>query len=174
VLRGPFRWPFLGRASIGAPRLDETYNRAWAGAQADQVLRNVDVGRADRAVVLAERLFELSPSGYTAALQAESLRASGRLETAEALLRSLPAPFRSSPSLGVVAALIARDRGDERAARSILEGVARAFPRPALVAALTRPLADWPSSLHRMTGENLEARELSLPNVGSGSSGPGH
>ena len=170
VLRGPFRWPFLGRASLGAPELDETFNRAWATAQADQVLRNVDLGRADRAVALAERLFELSPSGYAAALQAESLRASGRLETAEAFLRSLPPPFRSSPSLGVVSALIARDRGDERAARSILESVARVFPRPALVAALTRPLAQWPASLHRMTGENLETRELSLPKLGSGSS----
>jgi hypothetical protein len=173
VLRGPFRWPFLGRASIGAPRLDETYNRAWEGAQADQVLRNVDVGRADRAVALAERLFEISPSGYTAALQAESLRASGRLETAEAFLRSVPPPFHSSPSLGVVSALIARDQGDERTARSILEDVARVFPRPALVAAVARPLAEWPASLHRMTGENLETRELSLPTLGSGGAKPG-
>lgn len=173
VLRGPFGWPFLGRASIGAPKLDETYNRAWAGAQADQVLRNVDVGRPDRAVALAERLFELSPSGYTAALQAESLRASGRLETAEAFLRSVPPPFHSSPSLGVVSALIARDHGDERTARSILENVARVFPRPALVAAVARPLAEWPASLHRMTGENLETRELSLPTLGSGGAKPG-
>ena len=173
TLLGSFRWPFLGRATLGASGFDESYNRAWGAAQADQILRNLDIGRADRAIPQAERLFEISPSGYTAALQAESLRAAGRLETVDGFVGSLPASFRSSPSLGVVAALAARDRGDEIGARRILEEVARVFPRPALVAALSLPIEKWPSGLHRMTGENLETRELSLPKVGSGDSRPG-
>lgn len=166
--RQPFSWPHLFAAS---PRpLDEradAFAAAWDGAIADQILRALDVGRPDRALALGERLFELTPSGYAAALYAEGLRASGRRETLEAFLRSLPPEFRASPSLGVVQALAARDAGDEAAARRILGEVARVFPRPALVAALDRPLAGWPPNLHAMTGENLADRKLALPGVGA-------
>ena len=172
VLSSPFSWPRLGRALAGRRGVDDSFNRAWGSAIADQVLRNLDIGRPDRALRLAERLFEISPSGYSAALLAESQRASGRLETARAFLASLPPPFRASPSLGVVGALIARDAGDEASARSLLEQVSKVFPRPGLVAALGRPIAEWPRGLHQMTGENLEARELGLPKVGGGAAGP--
>lgn len=166
VLVSPFRWPRLGRALAGERGVDETFNRAWAAALADQVLRNLDVGRPEKALSQAERLFGLSPSGYTAALLAESLRACRRLETVRAFLASLPPAFRSSPSLGVVSALVARDSGEEEAARAILSEVARGSRRPGVLAAAGRPTSEWPEGLHQMTGENLATRELGLPEVG--------
>lgn len=168
VLFAPFRWPRLGRALAGPRGVDETFNRAWGFGIADQVLRNLDIGRPGRALALSERLFALSPSGYTAALLAESLRAARRFETVRGFLASLPREFRSSPSLGVVTALIARDLGDETSARSILAEVGKVFRRPGVVAALGRPTSEWPAGLHQMTGENLATRELGLPEIGEG------
>jgi hypothetical protein len=172
VLRSPFRWPRLGRAMADPRGTGETFNRAWGLAWVDQILRNLDIGRPERAVAGAESFFQISPSGYTGALLAESLRASGRVDTARSVVASLPPAFRASPSLGVVGALIARDTGDEAAARSILADVSRVFPRPGILAALERPVGEWPAGLHQMTGENLETRELALPKVGSGNTRP--
>jgi hypothetical protein len=155
----PFSWPHLFMSSP-RPRDEraDAFAAAWDEALADQLLRAVDVGRPERAVALGERLFELTPSGYAAALYAEALRASGRRETLAAFVGSLPPEFRASPSLGVVQALAARDAGDEATARSILTAVSRVFPRPALLQALPRPLASWPPTLHAMTGENRAGR----------------
>lgn len=165
-LESPFHWPHLGSAMARkSPAEVEAFGRAWDDAQVDQILRALDVGRPDRASALAERLLDIAPSGYAAALYAESLRARNRPEALEAFLKSLPREFFGSPSLGVVEALVARDRGDEAAARGILGQVQRVFPRPGITKALAHPMAEWPKGLHGMTGENLEDRKLELPGV---------
>ncbi len=166
VLVSPFRWPHLGRALAGPRGVDESFQRAWGFAIADQVLRNLDIGRPEKALGQAERLFAISPSGYTAALLAESLRASRRFETVNRFLASLPAGFRTSPSLGVVTALVARDTGDEATAARLLGEVSRVFRRPGVLAAAGRPPSEWPAGLHQMTGDNLATRELALPELG--------
>jgi hypothetical protein len=165
--RQPFSWPHLFAASPlpRDPRAD-AFHAAWDAALVDQLLRALDIGRPDRALAPCERLFSLTPSGYSAALYAEALRVSGRKETLAELLRGLPGEFRSSPSLGVVEALAARDAGDEATARRILSAVARVFPRPALVAAVDQPLSAWPNGLHAMTGDNRRGSRLALPAVG--------
>ncbi len=164
----PLEWPHLG-AAMGKPRDEraDAFATAWDAALADQVLRALDIGEKERALALSERLLEITPSGYTAALHAESLRALGRRDTLRQLVGSLPKPFLSSPSLGVVQALAARDSGDEAAARGILGEVAKVFPRPGVSRALAAPMADWPASLHAMTGENLADRPLGVPGFGA-------
>lgn len=155
-----FSWPHLaaGTSSGGAtPFLD---------AVADQVLREIDLGRPARAVALSERLLSQAPSPYAAALHAESLRAAGRREGLAAFLAGLPPGLRTSPSLGVVEALSARDSGDEKRAREVLGQVARVLSRPAIAGALGSPLALWPANLHGMTGENLADRTLGRPGLG--------
>lgn len=165
--RTPFSWPHLFSASP-RPRdaRADAFAAAWDAALADQLLRALDIGKPERALALGERLLEITPSGYTAALYAEALRAARRPETLAAFLRTLPPEFRSSPSLGVVEALAARDAGDEAAARRTLEAVAKVFPRPALVAALSQPMASWPAGLHAMTGDNRAGSRVDLPGVG--------
>jgi hypothetical protein len=164
----PFSWPHLF-AATGKPRDEraDAFATAWDAAIADQALREMDVGHSEHALALTERLLELSPSGYTAALHAEALRALGRRETLRQFLGSLPKPFLSSPSLGVVQALLARDQGDEAAARRILGEVAAVFPRPGIAQALGSPMSSWPASLHAMTGENLADRPLARPRFGA-------
>jgi hypothetical protein len=166
--KSPLAWPHLG-AAMGKPRDEraEAFATAWDAALADQVLRALDVGQKERALALAERLLDVTPSGYTAALYAECLRALGRRETLRLFISSLPKPFLSSPSLGVVEGLAARDTGDEAAARRVLGEVAKVFPRPGISRALAAPMADWPASLHAMTGENLADRPLGVPRFGA-------
>jgi hypothetical protein len=163
----PFAWPHLFSAT-SKPRdaRADAFATAWDAALADQALREMDVGRPERALPLAERLLDVSPSGYTAALYAEALRALGRRDTLQQFLGSLPKPFLSSPSLGVVEALAARDQGDEAAARRILGDVSGVFPRPGIAKALGSPMSSWPASLHAMTGENLSDRPLARPRFG--------
>jgi hypothetical protein len=150
-----FAWPHLGSAIRPDEAQADAFNTAWANSIADQILRALDIGLPERAMALSERLFELTPSGYTAALRAEALRAAGRHETLALFLSSLQPQMRSSPSLRVVEALRAREAGDEPLARKILGDVAQVFPRPALLEALHKPLPEWPKSLHAMTGSGL-------------------
>src|ERR1039457_2300538 len=90
-LASKFRWPHLfmcfERPDGERPG---TYNTAWVAGLADQTLRNLDIARPERASRLAERLFDVSPSAYTAALRAEALRLSGRTGDTRAFLDSLP------------------------------------------------------------------------------------
>ncbi|MBL8114917.1 MAG: hypothetical protein JNK60_18690 [Acidobacteria bacterium] len=172
-LRSPFAWPHLGM-SLSKPRDEraDAYNMAYLSGLADQVLRAVDVGERERAMRLSEGLYEISPSGYTAALHAEALRAAGRPQTLDSFLATLPPESQSSPSLGVVLALRARDAGDEALARDFLGRVATVFPRPGIRKAMASPLAAWPKNLHGMTGENLEERALAAPEFRRGDNPP--
>ena len=81
-LASRFRWPHLFM-SFARPAGERpgTYNTAWFAGLADQTLRSLDVGRPERAARLAETLFDVSPSAYTAALRLEGLRLSGRRRT---------------------------------------------------------------------------------------------
>lgn len=166
-LKTPFVWPHLA-ASLSRPadvRAD-AFNMAYDAALADQVLRALDCRNLAHALSISERLFSLTPSGYSAALHAESLRSAGRRETLEQFLGTLPPEFQSSPNLGVVQALLMRDRGDEAGARELVSRLARVFPRPGLIRAEKSPIADWPEGLHGMTGENLADRRLEMPRLG--------
>ncbi len=146
-LTEPFRWPRLGAAM--ATRDGEapgTFNPAWRNGLQDQVYRNLDLGRAERALPLAFFLNDTLPSGHTAALVAESLRVSGRRDEAKAFLAGLPARVVVAPSVSIVRALLARDEGDEAAARGHLADAASRLRTPALDRALGLPPAAWPPS----------------------------
>ena len=147
-LTEPFRWPRLGAAMArrdGEP--PGTFNPAWRNGLQDQVYRNLDIGRAERALPLAFFLHDTLPSGHTAALVAESLRLSGRRDEARAFLGGLPARVLAAPSVSIVRALLARDEGDEPAARAHLAEAAARLRTPALDRALGLSPAAWPRSL---------------------------
>jgi hypothetical protein len=164
-LRSPFRWRHAFSvllAERGAR--DREYYSAWAYAVVDQILRAMDTGRVDRAVELSERLYtRVAPSAFPAALHAEALRLANRRESLAAFLGSLPRPFLSSPRLGVVLALDARDRGDETRARRILESVFASQPLPAIRLALDRSVADWPGTFKGIWGEGKSYDVVVVP-----------
>ena len=164
-LESGFTWPHLA-AAMNKPHNENgaAFATAYLDALADQILRNIDTGKPERSLALAERLFERSPSPYAAALEAEALRAGGRTEGLKLFLSSLPPEMTSSPSLGVVQALAARDAENEPLAREILGQVAVALGRrPGVALALASPISKWPPSLHSMTGDNLASRSLAAP-----------
>lgn len=147
-LVAPFRWPHLGAAMArreGDP--PGTFNNAFRNGLADQVFRSLDVGRPGRAAPLAAFLHEQLPSGYTAAIYAECMRAAGRRDEARAFLRTLPDRARLSPAVNLVQALMARDDGNAEAARAYMEEAGRRLRTPALVRALGMPPSDWPAAL---------------------------
>ena len=151
-LTTPFRWPFLGR--VATTPLDErrlTFVGAWENALRDQVLRLLDLGRAHAAVPLARRYDDLSRSGYSGALVAEALRASGERRELETFVASLSEERRHSPFLAVVEALAARDRGDESAARQRVAYALGFLRDPALASLLNGPLASWPPGFRQLT-----------------------
>lgn len=147
-LVAPFRWPHLGMAVArrdGEPA--GTFNNAWRSGIADQVFRNLDIGRPYRAAPLAAFLHEQLPSGFSAALYAETLRVSRRPEEARGFLRSIPERALAAPAVNLVQALLARDDGDEDRARAFLRAAAARYPAPAVQRALGAPLSGWPTSL---------------------------
>jgi hypothetical protein len=164
-LRAPFRWQHLFSALFADRATRErAYYPAWVYAITDQIARATDTGRLDRVLDLSERLYyRVSPSPYPAALYAEALRLSGRRETLDAFLGSLPRPFFSSPRLGVVMALDARDREDETRARKVLRAVFAHYPRPAIGRALESPMSAWPRDLNRMWGDSKAYAVVVLP-----------
>src|SRR5262249_30052554 len=107
---------------------------------------------------LAKRLYELAPSGFSAALLAEAFRAKRDTAELSSFLSDLSPRHAGSPLVGLVRALWARDMGNEAAARAALAEVARIFHTPRIERALISPLADWPKGLHAFIGENLESR----------------
>jgi hypothetical protein len=147
-LVSPFRWPHLGAALA---RRDNdppgTFNNAWRNGVADQVFRSLDIGRPARAVPLAAFLHDELPSGYTAAMYAECLRDAGRRDEARAFLRSLPDRVQLAPAVNLVQALIARDDGNDDAARAYLVEAGRRLRTPALDRALGEPPSAWPRAL---------------------------
>ena len=147
-LVAPFRWPHLGMAVArrdGEPA--GTFNNAWRNGIADQVFRNLDIGRPDRAVPLAAFLHEQLPSGFSAAAYAETLRASRHPEEARTFLRTIPERALAAPAVNLVQALLARDEGDEERARAFLRAAAARYPTPAVRRALGATLSEWPASL---------------------------
>lgn len=163
-LRQPFSWPFLGRSLLPSGRVGG--RAAWYEAAVAQVYRAIDIGEPGRATALSRDLYELQPTGFSAANLAESLRAAGRFDDLERFRAALPAPRRETLAMAIVMALAARDRGDERVARETLGRVALVSPRPTLQRALNTPLAAWPRTLRAMAWEELPGRVVALPQVG--------
>jgi hypothetical protein len=157
-LASRFRWPHLFM-SFERPDGERpgTYNTAWVAGLADQTLRNLDISRPDRASRLAERLFDVSPSAYTAALRAEALRLSGRTGDARAFLDSLPERVFNAPVLALVRALAARDAGQDAVAAALLAEAARGIRTITLRQALARPPAEWPRSLRAFLSDLPDA-----------------
>jgi len=138
-----------------------TFHPAWFAGLADQTLRNLDIGRPDRAARMAATLFALAPSGYAAALRLEGLRLSGESEAARRFLDSLPERVRQAPVVLLVQALRARDQGQEALASSLL-AEARAAPDPRdarsggpppgrMARALRQFLAEFPDAVPAVT-----------------------
>ncbi len=157
-LTSRFRWPHLFM-SFERPDGERpgTYSTAWIAGLADQTLRNLDISRPDRASRLAERLFDVSPSAYTAALRAEALRLSGRTGDTRAFLDSLPERVFNAPVLALVRALAARDDGQDALAAALLSEAARGIRTITLRQALTRPPAEWPRSLRAFLSDLPDA-----------------
>jgi hypothetical protein len=157
-LASRFRWPHLfmcfERPDGERPG---TYNTAWIAGLADQTLRNLDISRPERASRLAERLFDVSPSAYTAALRAEALRLSGRTGDTRAFLDSLPQRVFNAPVLALVRALAARDAGQDAVASALLSEAARGIRTVTLRQALTRPPSEWPRSLRAFLSDLPDA-----------------
>ena len=159
-LTSPFRWPHLFM-SFAHPRGERpgTYNPAWYAGLADQALRNLDIGRPDRAARIAETLFALLPSGYMAAVRLEGLRLSGQDETANAFADELPDRVRRAPAVVLVQALRARDRGQDAYAAGLLAEAARGIRTRAIQDALRRPPAEWPRSFRELSSEISEGSD---------------
>jgi hypothetical protein len=163
-LASRFRWPHLFM-SFERPDGERpgTYNTAWVAGLADQTLRNLDIARPDRASRLAERLFNVSPSAYTAALRAEALRLSGRTSDTRAFLDSLPERVFNAPVLALVRALAARDAGQDALAAALLSEAARGIRTVTVRQALTRPPSEWPRSLRAFLAEVPDAPGRQAP-----------
>jgi hypothetical protein len=140
------------------------YNPAWYAGMIDQAMRSLDVGRPERAARIAETLFGLSPSGFTAALRLEGLRQSGQEDAARAFLESMPERALHSPVLLLVQALRARDRGQDLLASNLMSEAARGIHTPGVRAALLLPPAEWPRSLRELLAE--------IPDGAAGALGP--
>jgi hypothetical protein len=161
-----FRWPHLFM-SFAHPRDERpgTYNPAWYAGLADQALRNLDVGRPGRAARIAERLFGLLPSSYTAALRLEGLRLSGQDEAARAFLETLPDRVRHAPPVALVLALRARDRGQDAIASIYLAEAARGIRTRAMLDALGRPPSEWPRSFRELSSEITDGSDAGAGSV---------
>ncbi|MGZ5430128.1 MAG: hypothetical protein ACXWEX_01885, partial [Thermoanaerobaculia bacterium] len=157
-LASTFRWPHLfmcfERPDGERPG---TYSTVWVAGLADQTLRNLDISRPERATRLAEGLFDVSPSAYTAALRAEALRLSGRTGDTRAFLDSLPERVFNAPVLALVRALAARDAGQDVVAAALLSEAARGIRTITLRQALTRPPSEWPRSLRAFLSDLPDA-----------------
>jgi hypothetical protein len=166
-LTARFRWPhlFMGATHPRGER-PGTYNTAWVAGLADQTMRSLDIGNPERAARLAGRLFAVSPSAYTAALQAEALRLSGRTDQYRAFLDSLPERVLAAPVLSLVRALAARDAGQDIVATALLSEAARGIHTVTLRQALGRPPAEWPRGLSAFLAEvpdDAPARQAATP-----------
>lgn len=149
ALAPPFSVGFLGRSLLGGT--DPARGDAYTRALGDQVLRALQQRRLDRALRLGELLLELRPRPDSAAIVAETYRLLGRHETLRAFLDALPRELRGSPHVLAVVALAARDVGEVDAARAYLEQAA-VLDRPAIRAALKRPVAEWPRDFVSLLG----------------------
>lgn len=151
-LTSAFRWPHLGMSLTRSAGQTDTV-LSYVDCLYDQVLRAQDMRRGDRAVLFAEELYRRVPSGETVTALAESYRIAGRRETFRDFVKGLPLAQRSTPDIGIVLALAARDAANERLAREILGQVLRVGGRPAYARLSQLPIAEWPATLrdtHKM------------------------
>lgn len=167
ALAPPRRLGFLGRSLLGGGS-DPTVLPAYLDALTDQVLRAQATGRAERALGLAEKLSRLSPGGEARALVAESLRLLARPEGALAELASLSPEEQGEPSILLVHALLARDRGDGASASRALAAAAAYLPGTPAASAVDRPVGEWPATLAAMLQAPVEEVTPALPGVGAG------
>jgi hypothetical protein len=153
-LLSPFTWPHL--FSSFSQRNGEkpgTYNTAFLNAVSDQVFRNLEIGRPERALPLARFVHDLQPSGYSAALVSESLRKGGKTDELRAFLGSLPDRVMASPTLEIVRALAARDAGQDGLARDLLLEASHRLRAPGIDRALRETPAQWPENLRAFVSE---------------------
>jgi hypothetical protein len=163
-LTEPFRWPHLFMSLSRSPgEPPGTYGTAWIAGLADQTMRSLDIGNPERAARLAERLFAVSPSAYTAALRAEALRLAGRPDDYRAFLGALPDRVRAAPVLSLVRALAARDAGQDALAAALLSEAARGIRTVTLRQALEHPPAEWPQGLRAFLAEIPDAPARQAP-----------
>ena len=172
----PARWNFLGRSFLEEPERSPHRNGGiYLEALADQVRRAHRTGRLERGLALAEKRSELARAGVDDPLVAESLRLLHRHEALlDLLARCGPLGNRVNPDTLVVAALLARDRGDEGAARKLLAWAAStgAFAGTPVERDLSAPLAEWPPDLSSMTSASTAPPEKLRPALPSFRSGP--
>jgi hypothetical protein len=143
-------WPVWGRAfrpDPDAPGVPGVYDEGLL----DQVVRAQQLGHAEQAYSLSQKLVSIAPGGEADAYVLESLRMLGRRADAAAYLSSLPPERRSEPRINVVLALFERDARNEQMARNLLGSVAASFPGTPAQAALSAPLNQWPRDLESMT-----------------------
>jgi tetratricopeptide (TPR) repeat protein len=148
-LTSPFRWPHLGMSLVrGADQKDTVL--AWIDCLYDQALRAQDMGRGDRAIRFGEELYRRVPSPQTITALAEGYRIAGRREAFRDFLKALPPAERSSPDLGIVLALAARDTGNEALAREILGQVLAVSTRGEYARLAASRMAAWPPTLRKI------------------------
>lgn len=148
-LTAPFRWPRLGM-SFSRRKGQADQSLAYVEALLDQANRAQDMGRPDRALAFGEELFALHPNPETAVVLAEGYRLAGRRETLAAFAQEILRKKTVDPDFGVVLSLAARDAGDAEGARKVLEDVSGHVSSPDVEWLLTRPPADWPSTLREV------------------------
>ncbi len=149
ILAPPLRWNVFGRSfvtGVSDPASGSVYLLSLAG----QVARAHETGRLEQGLALAGKLASLHPAEESDALLLESLRLLGRVEMAAAVLGSLPEERATSPSVLVVRALVARDRGDASLAVAAATAAAPYFPGTALSRDAERPAA-WPKTFSALT-----------------------
>ena len=136
-----------------------TFNNGWRNGVADQIYRNLDIGRPERAVPLAASS-TTAPVRYSAALVRREPspggaagRGAGRSSAA------FPSASSLAPSVNLVRALLARDDGDEAGARAYLAEAAARLRTPALERALGLPPSAWPPSLRHLRDRRPGAGE---------------
>ncbi len=151
-LDGDFRWPHWGEV-VQTPEADRVnrYFAAWQSALLDQILRSWDLGDPERGLELTQEYWEITRSPLGAAYYAEALRETGRALDLRVFLRGLTSDMRDTPEMDVVLALMARDAGQEPAARAVLALAQPSFDTVAMEQALTAPLRAWPSTYRELT-----------------------
>lgn len=159
----PLTFGVLGSSMFGPP--SPAKGKVYVDALANQVMRAQQLGRGERSLDLAARLFALDPRPESAALLAESYRLLGRHEMLRAYLDSLPRDLRATPPVFAVIALAARDAGETEAARAYMERAA-ALGTPGVEAALALPPSRWPDRFVALVSRSELTSAGALPGAG--------
>ena len=144
-----FRWPHLGMSLTRSAGQTDTV-LSFVDCLYDQALRAQDMRRGDRAIQFGEELYRRVPSPQTVTALAEGYRIAGRREALRDLLKALPPAQRSTPDLGIVLALAARDSGNEPLAREILGQVLAVSRRREYARLAESSITAWPPTLRKI------------------------